>query len=832
MESLPRSRRLVTYRSSAHNESQSKSVLSRTSTTKHTPTRSRHSRQSNHRISNSEQKEGKPQGLSEASDEKIYDLPSSDEEDQQQHKPRRKRRRHGSNGHTATLRQDIVGPGKPIMAEKDVKPGSIPTEKLNTAAPQIISAPPQRRKGATNHQAGIKQLGDDELGNFKLQTPKSTEYLDNIGMPGTSAGEDERPKSSETQKRVTRNAQTSLNSPGSPKSTIPVVGNCTPGRRRLIDSLGTRERSAEGSPSDTLVDSQISSPLAPPTPNRQPDLVLSRTPVESQCDSHGRDPSVAPSPLLRGSKVTYARQRSFLDDLALETGSSSVNLAAGVEQNDSLVELDHMNPNTESRARLFTIEEPDNDDGTVRSIHELRQAGGNARYRGAIESIFEDIEDTHISTSGRCSALVQLCSKLLDTKLAGQFLECSFDKRLVDLFCRDLDLLSSSLALCAYKLCAIGRPLPYILAKTALPKLLDISLPLLSIQEGLFAMTRAPHLRIAKATQLSIQHILPQLQSILLPDDYVAKLSPCLLILQCLGMTVAAVQGKGENSSGLPVPFLKRLVNLMLSTNSHHEKGSTTIGPDASQNLILALSILEAHTTTGGPLSEDHREVLSSISSLYGLLSATGDSPVNMTSQSIQSLYIRVILNVTNSHPSLCDDFATPEMIDELATIAISNFADLAKEPHAQENTTSLDTVILALGALINLTEQSEVSRIIFLTSRSSGPSLLDQLLHMFLVHVDSTSEAHSVPAVHHNVAVGYLAVLLLALCLNSSARADITNSLHSRDLSVIMSTVEEFMQYHRKIEQELQPVHVQGDPSGFHIRLLDLVGRIQDTIE
>jgi CRISPR/Cas system-associated protein Csm6 len=46
------------------------------------------------------------------------------------------------------------------------------------------------------------------------------------------------------------------------------------------------------------------------------------------------------------------------------------------------------------------------------------------------------------------------------------------------------------------------------------------------------------------------------------------------------------------------------------------------------------------------------------------------------------------------------------------------------------------------------------------------------------------------------------------------------------------MSTVEEFMQYHRKIEQELQPVHVQGDSSGFHIRLLDLVSRIQDTIE
>lgn len=42
------------------------------------------------------------------------------------------------------------------------------------------------------------------------------------------------------------------------------------------------------------------------------------------------------------------------------------------------------------------------------------------------------------------------------------------------------------------------------------------------------------------------------------------------------------------------------------------------------------------------------------------------------------------------------------------------------------------------------------------------------------------------------------------------------------------MSTVEEFLQYHRKIEQELQPLTAQSDTSGFHVRLQDLVGRIQ----
>lgn len=726
MESRPRSRRLVTYRSTANNQSQSKTVLPRPST-RNTPTRSRHSRQSSHHLLDTKQNEERSPGLTEASDEKIYDLPSSDEEDQQQYMPRRKRQRHGSNGHTANLRQDNVGSRQPIVAEADVKSDDSSTKKLNSAAPQIMTASPRRRKGAINHQKSFGKLDDHRSRNPDLQT--------------STLGENAGPENSETQKRVTRNEQPSFKSPSSPGCTLPVAGNSTPGRRRLIDSLGTREISAEGPSSDMLADSQLSSPLAPPTPIRKPDLALSRTPVESQCDNHGQDPTIAPSPHLRGSKVTYARQRSLLDDLLLETGPSGVNLAAGVEHNDPPVELHHMIPHTGSRARLFTIEEPDNDDGTVRNIHELRQAGGNARYRGAVESIFEDIEDLHISTSGRCSALVQLCGKLLNSKLAHQFWECNFDKRLVDLLRRDLDLASLSLALCAFKLCATGRPLPYILATAALPKLLNVSLPLLDVQDDLVAMTSAPHLKINRATQLSIQKIIPQLQSMLLPDTLMVKLSPRFLILQCLSTTIAAVQEKGENLSGLPVPFLTRLVDMMLSTNIYREKSSFTVGADVSQNLILGLSILEAHTISGVSLSEDHRDVLSSISSLYYLLSVTGDGPVNTTSQSIRSLYIRVILNVTNSHPSLCDAFATPEMIGELAAIAIVNFADLDQEPVAQDSSNSLDTVILALGALINLTEQSETSRTIFLNPQSSGPSLLGQLLQLFLAHVDSTSE-------------------------------------------------------------------------------------------
>ncbi|KAJ5765564.1 hypothetical protein N7520_005123 [Penicillium odoratum] len=827
MESRHRSRRLVTHGSAVHNKSQSKTVLPHTSTIKNTQTRTYHQHHSNHHLSHGEKKEEQSRGLGldGDSEDKIYDIPSSDEE-KQQYKPRRKRLRYDSNRQSVTLQQDIVSSRQPTVVKTDVKPDGISAKKQNPTAPLINTASLHRRKGTLGGQGRPEKSGNAGPGKPKPRAATPTERLGMTRrLDSTSARENKLPDNAEVQKVICSNEQPGLKSPSFPRCTLSGVGNRTPGRRRLIDSLGTRERSVEGSPSDIPTDS-MSSFLAPLTPTRQSELAPSRTPVKSQCDSHGQDNTAAPSPHLRGSKVTYARQRSFLDDLMLENGPSGVDLVASVDQNDRL------NSNNGPRARLFTIEEPDNDDGTVRSIHELRQAGGNARYRGAIESIFEDIEDAHISSSGRCNALVQLCSKLLDSKLARQFLECSFDKRLVNLFSMDLDLTSSSLALCAYSLCAIGRPLPYTLATTAWPKLLDISLPMLDVQDDLFTMIRAPRRNISKGTQLSIQQIIPQLQSTLLPDTHMTKLSPCFLALQCLKTTIAAVQEKGENSIGLSVPFLQRLLSLMLSTHSHHGEFATTVGSQASQNLISGLSILEAHTTSVGSLGDDHRRVLSSIASLYGLISPRGNSSMNPANHTIQSLYIRVILNVTNSHPGLCDDFATPEMIGELAAIAITNFSNLPKDPLVQNNNNSLDTVILALGALINLTEQSEISRIMFLNTGSTGPSLLDQLLELFLAHVDSTSEAHSVPAVHHNVAVGYLAVLLLVLCLNPNACVQVKNSLHTKGLSVIMSTVEEFLQYHRKIEQEMQPLPVQGDSSGFYVRLHELMGRIQQTVE
>lgn len=82
---------------------------------------------------------------------------------------------------------------------------------------------------------------------------------------------------------------------------------------------------------------------------------------------------------------------------------------------------------------------------------------------------------------------------------------------------------------------------------------------------------------------------------------------------------------------------------------------------------------------------------------------------------------------------------------------------------------------------------------------------------------------------VHHNVAVGYLAVLLLTLSLDSDIRSKIKNSLAPKGLAVVISTVDEFLHYHQKIEQEISPSSTQGQPgNGFLSRLQELITRVR----
>lgn len=725
--SHPRNRRLVTYGSAAKSQPPSNTEKPvRSSATRTTskeiplPSSSRPSRPVYTRLQRDKNGDKQLSGPAETTtargvtqpkpitEANVYDFPSSD--DEQMSMIQRKRRRYSPNGNKAVP-----------ATKRSAKPSE-------TGNGVHHVSPPMGKRGSDGRRPLAKKLEADE----RTSSVASTSY----SRPGRSVRNQTKVPTVENEMGVS--TAEGLGDGESIRKSSPDINqgyatkaNVTPGRRRLIDSLGITQSPVETSPAvETPLESPADSqpPPDPTTPDR-----ASPSPAVNECpaESHIQDSPASVPSHLRGSRVTYARQRSFLDDLIMSEDLSTHNASSGLRHRSQSVQR-QLNYEATSSARLIVPNEDTNEDGSVRSIHELRQAGGNARYRGAVESIFEDIEDSQNSLTGRCNAFLQLCGKLLDTGLKRRFVECNFDKRLVDCLSMDLQVVPTILAFCAYALGSSDGHMSYVLATSAWPKLQEASPALLGMHDDIPVAARAQASDLSRPLQKTIQNTIPQIAAMLFPDTALSKLSPCILALYCLRSTMSTTQTKGENPS-LSKSLLKPLVQaLVLEGQRCASLGK--IHPESSEILCMGFSILESSTALAESFTKDHWDILDPLSELHSLLCLESG-----TAGQIQLLYIRLILNVTNSNPSLCDRFATPEMVGGLVRIVSAKFGDLTEDALGQANS-SLDSVILALGALINLTEQSEASRSIFLHSADSSKLFLDQLLHLFMTRVDSIS--------------------------------------------------------------------------------------------
>lgn len=79
----------------------------------------------------------------------------------------------------------------------------------------------------------------------------------------------------------------------------------------------------------------------------------------------------------------------------------------------------------------------------------------------------------------------------------------------------------------------------------------------------------------------------------------------------------------------------------------------------------------------------------------------------------------------------------------------------------------------------------------------------------------------------HSNVAFGYLSILLCTVSLDPEVRAFTANSLEGHGLTKILATVDEFLHYHRKVDEELQQSQAMTE---FTTRLQGIVDQIRAT--
>lgn len=514
-----------------------------------------------------------------------------------------------------------------------------------------------------------------------------------------------------------------------------------PSRNRLVDTLDVHDYFMKESPMDYTDGNRSKSSYSSDCSEVTSDGSFTRIRrthnlfhSEACSAPENRDTAPLPPSKLGGSKITYARQRSFLSDSYMFGG-----VQGGPVDSHKHPQIEQSKPGGSIPGVLVSTDSNENNgSGFVRSIHELRQAGENARFRGTVDSLLEDIEDTSSPVSSRRSGFIQLCEKLADRQFTQRFLEGGFDRRLASCIASKLDAISAYLAVCAYGLIVSVGPLPSTVLTSFWPKILELSPQLLEMEDDIIVLARHRRFNLSKAGQEAIHFLCSRLRESTLAIDLLpSQFSPQFVALRCIQLTVCKCRERGDKIDRVPESLLVQLVTLLLQHSSKSRDASFTLNDYLV--LELTLSILDAYTTFPGPLGDGLENAIKGLSRLGDFLSSL-EGYDGSRSRRIQMSFIRLILNITNNNQSLCEEFATPELIEALVDIIQTNFKCVS-EGSIGKKSDSLDIVILALGALINLTEESGKSRKLFLGSNTESGSSLDRFLHLFSTGLESVSE-------------------------------------------------------------------------------------------
>lgn len=520
-------------------------------------------------------------------------------------------------------------------------------------------------------------------------------------------------------------------------------------RKRLIDSLNpSRMNSSDSSNEDSNSDNEMWDSKPQSSFAESVDSRAKEGPSSSQTNNASQtgeaaaaDPvptSSQSSSQIGGPKITYARQRSHLSDNALQ---DMIDVPIP-PVSQTFGQSNQHRPNLHNRPVLVPILADDIDEdailskGALRPIHELRQAGGNARLLGDIEAIFEDIENYSTgSVSRNRSGLIQLCSKLTDDAFARRFLDNSFDKRLAACHERQQDIISSFLVVCSVATLISTNPTTSATSHLCYQMVIERSVVLLDEERDMLVLAKDRQSNMSKASRADLLDLLGQIQeSKLWNGQPPSRLSPQIMVLRC----VDRVRETGGLSGSIPIPLCERLVNTLALRSSMPRSDYSP--SDEFLVMELTLSILEASTSAIGAVDDSHADVLSRLSNLGPLLSSL-DGRMDNRSRKVQILALRLILNVTNNNPPLCDVFATRELVGAVFRTIHSKFGLVFEDLADDQRDPVLDIVILALGLMMNLTEWSDTSRKLILGLQEDSKSYIECLLHFFTERLAAVSE-------------------------------------------------------------------------------------------
>lgn len=437
-----------------------------------------------------------------------------------------------------------------------------------------------------------------------------------------------------------------------------------------------------------------------------------------------------------GPKVTYARQRSYLtDDDISQAGAfdmlSMNDLVSGTRKRrqaasevtsrflDQASLVEDQNDVTESQG------------SAMRSIHELREAGCNARVFSEMEAILDDIDEANaMSPTLKRSRLLCLATKLQEPSFCRLFIDQGLNERLFHDFNSANDILIEAL-FAAILLCLLAT-------STSISKLShanDLSVKaflvgLLDKDQDLTLSLSSRSFNLSKAAQAEFKNLWDSLllKSTAWRAGSPTVLSSCIISLQCLEYLVRHAREMGSVNAILSRADIRSVVKILKP-----EPSGSMLQPSSRSTveMHLSVSILESCTISNGIPFEETPWTGHTLDTTVRLLPWL-DSWLKDDIGTLRTLTLRLYLNLTNNNPILCKAFSRPDVIGSMLSIIVSHFQRLSENDMLHKPEVLLDNLILSLGSMINLAEWCDTVRPLVLSLRSGDTCFLDTLIQLF----------------------------------------------------------------------------------------------------
>ena len=556
------------------------------------------------------------------------------------------------------------------------------------------------------------------------------------------------------------------------------VSTASPRKPSLIANLmqaGVALKHGELSENEATVDSADTTPTVGTRLEAGNSREWSTEPSSSQ-------PLQAPVLLNGGSKVTYAKERSYLEEVNME---DELMYSLPMET-DSPVDV------RGGCGLSLPVSEEEDAANKVRGIHELRKKGQHDRFVFDTQALLDDAAVRAKSErSRRRSAMLELATKMMDPEFMKQFVNAALEQHLLKNLASDGDVIFDFAAAVAACLLVNAGASFNVLDQVYRSDALATLSSLLALDSDVRRIARERGANLSKVAQSDAMEFRTRvLESSIWAGDAPEKVTPQLVAMRAMERLVVRLRQAGSTDGLLDDKTVAKLLDIASGPCSRLADGASAMDV---QTVHVVFSIVES-------ASYVKREAPWSNKTLRRLAELT-PALFNAQGTTVVKLGVKLCMNLTNNRPKACDVFGSPGFVRPLVRSIHDRFALLAgsslDETQRQDE---LDSLILSLGAMINLAEYSAAARASVL---GDDTALLDGLVQSFVGGHERAAHAASVAESQSSVATGYLAVLLGNLCEDDAVRRAARARLPGGRLDVLVQAVDEFIRYNEKVDRD-----------------------------